>query len=190
LIIGILDRFDPEQFDQPPAVWIPFQIDPQTPDVGGEFCFITARLKPGVARERAVAELSTAAADYARRFPSRNAVRSGFVVIPIHDAVVGNIRASLIILFAPLRLGLLLSCANLANLLLMRGAARTREIAIRSAMGASQGRVVRQLLTENLVLAMMGGVLGLVAGMIGARALLALYPGPNPFVLASTGLKI
>jgi predicted permease len=190
LVIGILDRFDPEQFDQPPGVWIPFQIDPQTRDVGGEFCFLTGRLKPGITREQAVAELSTAAADYARRFPSRTAPQLGFVVMPIRDAVVGNIRASLLTLLAAVGLVLLIACANIANLLLMRGAARTREIAIRAAMGANRSRILRQLLTESIVLAFAGGALGLVVGMVGAWALLTLYPGANPFVLASTGLKI
>lgn len=80
LVVGILDRFDPAQFDRAPDVWIPFQIDPQTRDVGGEFCFITGRLKPGITRDRASAELQTVSAGYAQRFPSRTAPRSGFAV--------------------------------------------------------------------------------------------------------------
>jgi hypothetical protein len=89
-LIGILDTFDPEQFDQVPDMWIPFQIDSETQDRGGEFCFVTAHLKPGVTIGQAAAQLANAADAYRQRYPRRAAPRSEFAVLPLRDAIVAR----------------------------------------------------------------------------------------------------
>lgn len=189
-IAGIVDRFDPEQFDQLPDVWLPFRIDPETRDAGGEFCFITVRLQPGVSMAQAEARLATATADYQRRFPGRIAPTSEFAMLPIRDAIVGNIRVSLAMLMAVVVLVLLIACANLASLVLVRSAERRREFGVRTALGASRLRLARQLLLEHLAVSIVGGVLGSLTGIVGVRVLLSLYPSANPFVLGSASVAI
>jgi predicted permease len=167
------------EIDEPPDVYIPFQIDPNSAEHGHSFNVI-GRLKPGVTLEAANAQLQSSYQEYARRWPGDFPGRTGFRVWPLQDAIVGGVRNSLLILLGAVSFVLLISCANVANLLLARAAGRKREIAIRAALGAGRGRIVRQLLTESVMLSLAGGVLGSAAGYAGIRAILTLSPGNIP----------
>ena len=111
-------------------------------------------------------------------------------VVPMREATTGEVKTALLVLFGAVALVLLIACANVANLLLARAAGRQRELAIRSAMGANRGRVVRQLLTESVLLAGCGGIVGLGLGALGVRGLLLLVPGNIPRVTDETGAAI
>jgi putative ABC transport system permease protein len=167
-------------FDTDPAfdLWIPFQFDPNTTDQAHYFV-AAARLKPGVTIPQAQAQLKLAALEFNRKYPGVNE-KGGFDVQPLKDSVVSDSRSSLLVLVGAVGFVLLIACANVANLLMVRAAGRSREFAIRSALGAGRARIIRQLLTESVLLSLTGGVLGLILGFIGVRALLAVSPGDIP----------
>ena len=178
-VIGILGpSFDNRSFDPIPDVWLPFQIDPDSIDQANYFV-VAGRLKPGVMIGTARAQLQVVADEFRRKFAGINALgpKGSFGVKPIIEVMVGNVRSSLLILVGAVSFVLLIACANVANLLLIRATGRKREIAVRTAMGAGRGRIVRQLLTESVVLSMAGGALGMMLGIVGIRALLAVRPG-------------
>jgi putative ABC transport system permease protein len=180
-IVGVLGpSFETEQFEPAPDVWLPFQIDPERID-GGNIFFVGGRLKPGINLSNANAQLAGALAAYLER--ARSTSRNTWRVQPLQDAMVSGIRPALILLMSAVGLVLLIACANVANLLLVRSDARKREIAVRTAIGADRARIVRQLLTETLMLWTGGALAGLTLGWFGARGLLRLYPGSNPFTL-------
>jgi putative ABC transport system permease protein len=178
-IIGVLGQAfatDPQA-----DIWVPFQLDPNSTNMGHYF-FVAGRLKPGVTLEQANAQLKVVADQYRRLHPEDMDPKSSFGVQPLRDSIVAGARKSLFILLGAVGFVLLIACANVANLLLVRATGRKREFAIRAAMGASRARIVRQLLTESIVLSLVGGVLGLIVGYAGVRALLAVSPAGLPRV--------
>lgn len=190
VVIGILtSEFDTEQFEPQPDVWVPFQIDVDRVDAGNLFT-VTGRLTPRTTRAAANAQLAVAAARSRRDAPGRASAQTVWSVELLHDAMVGSVRSSLNLLLVAVGLLLLIACVNVANLLLVRADLRTREMAIRTALGAGRRRILRQLLTESVVLSFISGALGLVVGTVGVRMLLLMYPGNNPFRLGDTSTAI
>jgi putative ABC transport system permease protein len=166
-------------FDPPADLYLLFQADPFSTQQA-HFFRVAARLKPGVDIQTARASLTLAAEQFRQKLPGSLDPNNGFSVEPMQSIVVRNVRPALLILLGAVGFVLLIACANVANLLLARASVRSREIALRSALGAGRGRIVRQLLTESILLSLAGGLLGLALGAAGVRALLALNPGNIP----------
>ena len=180
-IVGVM----PAGFEFPtPGVdaWAPLQLDRESPwERNNHYLPTIARLAPGTPLETAQNEIDVLAArstaDYPAYYPNTGLrVR----LQSFQDAIVGNAKTPMYILLGAVGFVLLTACVNVANLLLARGEARKREIAIRAAIGASGGRVTRQLLTESLLLAAVGGIAGLVVAVVGVDALLAMGPNSVP----------
>jgi predicted permease len=137
------------------------------------------RLKPGVTFEQARADMNSVAQNLAAAYPDADK-GSGITLVPLKTDVVGSVRGILLVLLGAVSFVLMIACANVANLLLARATGRSREFAIRSALGASPGRVVRQLLTESVMLGITGGVIGLLLAKWGTQAILAALPETLP----------
>ena len=146
----------------------------------GHFLLLGARLKPGVTIQQANAELRAITDRFRKLYPAVLSPDESFVAQPLGSALDGDLRTPLFVLLGAVGFVLLIACANVANLLLARAAGRTKEIALRMALGASRGVILRQLLTESLLLAVAGGVTGVFLGAIGLQGLLAVAPAELP----------
>ena len=175
-IIGVLGK---DFLSDPQAdIWLPFQFPPVSDDMN-HFFQVAGLLRPGIPLAQANAQLKLAALQYRRDHPKGDPQQQ-FAVEPLRDSIIGDARKSLLVLLGAVSLVLLIACANVANLLLVRATGRKREFAIRSALGAGRARIVRQLLTESVLLSVAGGILGMILGFVGVRALLAISPAGLP----------
>jgi predicted permease len=183
-IVGVLPpSFHP---DPPADVLIPIQADPASANQG-HYLNVAGRLKPGVDVSAAQAQMTVVGEQFRKEHPKVMDDDETVAVRPLRDATTGEVRTALLVLWGAVALVLLIACANVANLLLSRAAGRQREIALRAALGANRSRVVRQLLTESLLFAAGGGLLGFALGAWGVRALLVLVPGDIPRLTDATG---
>jgi putative ABC transport system permease protein len=179
VIVGVMPqgfRFSPFWATHA-ELWAPNAFGDRVQNRGGNSLRIFARLKSGVTLEQARAEIAGITAHLEQQFPGTN---REVVVTPLKEKVVGKIETPLLVLLGAVGFVLLIACANVAHMLLARAATRQKEIAVRTALGARRLRVIRQFLTENLLLAFIGGCAGLLLAMWGTRALVALSPGNIP----------
>jgi predicted permease len=165
-------------------LWIPLPLDRAKPrSRGSHMLRVTARPKPGVALPQASAELDRLAAQLAHDYPSfyaRGDTGWGMFLVPVKEQLVGKTRPALLVLLGAVSFVLLIACANVANLLLAQASAREKELAVRAAMGARRWRLIRQLLTESILLSLIGGAFGLVIAYLGVHALRTLVPENFP----------
>ncbi|CAN5811247.1 ABC transporter permease [soil metagenome] len=162
-------------------LWRPMQLNTATPSRGAITLRSIARLPEGVSVDRAQVLVTALAGQLEAQYPESNE-KVGFYLTPLHARVVGDIKPGLLALLGAVAFVLLIACANIANLLLARGSARGRELAVRLSLGAARGRVIRQLLTESILLAAVGGTLGMLLGVWAVDALVAIAAADAPRV--------
>jgi putative ABC transport system permease protein len=176
-IVGVA----PREFSYPrgAALWVPGEWSEETHPRGRHFLQAVGRLNPGVPMETAQAELTGIAARLEEEHPDTNKAR-GIIMVSLKDQTVGDVRVALLILLGAVGMVLLIACANVANLLLVRGAARTREVAVRATLGAGRPAILRLLMAESGLLAVMGGGVGVFLAYMGVRAVVSFSPGNLP----------
>ena len=167
-------------FPEKTDIWYPANsVVPETVSRSGHNYRVIARLKPGVTPGAAQAQMTTIAARLAQQYPASNEGKSAAVVL-MRDEMVSDVRLTLYLLLGTVALVLLIACANIANLLLAKATGRAREIAIRTTMGASRSRIIRQMLTESGLLALTAGALGLLIAIWVSALLVRLAPSDIP----------
>jgi putative ABC transport system permease protein len=178
-MVGVM----PPDFKSPRGAteaWAPVQVvSPGAPYRGVHFLRAYARLKPGVTIAQAQSEMGSIDRRLAEAFPAENSRRQT-VVLSLHDRIVGQVKPALLILFGAVGLVLLIACVNFANLLLARTAARGQELVVRVALGAGRPRLTRQLLTESVLIALLGGAAGVALAIWGVDLLVAMKPANLP----------
>jgi putative ABC transport system permease protein len=178
-IIGVVPAAFRPIVIAPAELWRPIRMNLATPSRGSVILRVVARLPEGTSLEQAQARASSLAQRLETEHPEHNE-KVGFRVQPLHERVVGDVRPGLFTLFGGVAFVLLIACANVANLLLARGAGRARELAVRAALGASRWRMMRQLLTESVVLAILGGAAGLLIAVWAVEGLVSMAPAGTP----------
>jgi putative ABC transport system permease protein len=179
-VIGVM----PASFKHPAdaELWLPLapvgEFQALFGSRGSYWLTIVGRLKPGVTKAAAQSEMDTIAARLEQQYPTNAGI--GIRLVPMHEELVGDVKRPLVILLGAVCFVLLIACANVANLLLTRAASRQREFAIRAALGAGRGRLVRQLLTESVVMGLLGGVAGLMLATLSTNLLQTLAPAELP----------
>jgi putative ABC transport system permease protein len=186
-VIGVMPSSFENVVDQTAEIWAPLQYDPSLPFDGrewGHHLHLIGRLKEGVGSQQATNEMSVLlhalAQTYTKGYDSSGGAPDSIVVHPLQGDLTQGVRPALLAILGAVLLVLLIACVNVANLLLARGSQRGAEFAMRAALGAPQGRLASQLLTESLLLATLGGALGMLVAEAGVRALLALSPPGLP----------
>ena len=185
-IVGVLaPRFEllfppGTNVDPRPDIIVANRVNYQAGSRNNVFLRVVARLKPGVTFEQAQSELDRLSADLRSRFPIKQTANSNLRIEPMHTDLVADVRPQLVALMGAVIFVLLIACANVANLLLVRAAARERELAVRAAIGGNRWRIIRQLVAESVVLAAIGGAAGLLLAQFGIDALIQLAPEGLP----------
>ena len=179
-VVGIMPK--DFKFPQQTDVWMTFGFTQQqiTQQRGSRFLNVIGRLKPGVTPQQAQAEMDSIGSNISQQYPQNYSSGWSISVVPLLEVYVGEIKPALFVLLGAVGFVLLIACANVTNLLMARGAARQREIAIRTALGASRLRVIRQLLTESLLLSIFGGIAGLLIAVWGVELLTRWTPSNVP----------
>ena len=171
-VIGVMPTKYEYPIDSPedaPRLWTPLGLTPQQRAVRGNHNFLViGRLRPGVTIQQAQAEMDTISRRLEQQYPADDK-GWGALVVPMNDDLVGDIRTALLVLFGAVAFVLLIACANVANLVLARTISRQREVAIRTALGASRARVLRQIISETVLLSLLGGLLGIALAYASIR---------------------